>query len=456
MTFLWWRGTIVHRAGRLAATAAGVATGVAVLASLGRFLAAVDASPTATYCQVLFVFLTLPAAALTAWLTAVIAAAGAPRRRRDQALLRTRGASRAAMLRLAAIEAGTVGAAGSLAGLGAASWVGHATTGSTSVGTTTGAGVPWGVGALVVGLGIAFVTGVQPVHRDLREGSTVAGGDRRVRARRPWWMRGGLDLALVATSVAAFYATRGTHSSSALATPAGPTVSPGFWAFLAPALLWIGSGLLAWRAADAVLSRRGIVSRGIRPLAGNLSDTVAATMSRERRLLVRAIVLMALAVAFAASTATVNASIGVRLGGSSMTSIDLAGLPRLERGVGLGLVASAGGLVLALSREGRRRSLAIAAALGADRRQVLGFIASEAAVVTLAGLTGGALAGWGLARMLVATLPHRMDSPSAHLVVPWTYLTWVLLIAVAAMASASIVATRRGLEPPMGSLRELG
>src|SRR4051812_47860264 len=47
MTFLWWRGMLAHRAGRLATAAAGVAVAVALLASLGSFLAASKATMTA-------------------------------------------------------------------------------------------------------------------------------------------------------------------------------------------------------------------------------------------------------------------------------------------------------------------------------------------------------------------------------------------------------------------------
>uniref|UniRef100_UPI001A9554C6 ABC transporter permease n=1 Tax=Actinomadura roseirufa TaxID=2094049 RepID=UPI001A9554C6 len=55
----------------------------------------------AAYAQVLFLFLGVPGAALAAMLTALVAASGAPRRRAEQALLRTRGASRRTLLGLA-------------------------------------------------------------------------------------------------------------------------------------------------------------------------------------------------------------------------------------------------------------------------------------------------------------------------------------------------------------------
>ena len=82
-----------------------------------------------------------------------------------------------------------------------------------------------------------------------------------------------------------------------------------YWAFAGPALLWLAVGLLAWRIANLV-RRRGRRPIGLlaRPLAGTLSDTVAASMARQRRLLARGLTLVALTAAFAASTAVFNAT----------------------------------------------------------------------------------------------------------------------------------------------------
>ena len=79
-------------------------------------------------------FLGLPAAVLAALLTATVVTAGADRRRRDQALLRARGASQPQLIRLAAAEALVVGTIGSAVGLGAACLVGLAAFGSPSLG----------------------------------------------------------------------------------------------------------------------------------------------------------------------------------------------------------------------------------------------------------------------------------------------------------------------------------
>jgi putative ABC transport system permease protein len=88
-----------------------------------------------------------------------------------------------------------------------------------------------------------------------------------------------------------------------------PTISVSYWAFVAPALLWIGAALLVWRLSDMLLGRGWtVVARALRPVAGKLSRIIAHSLSRQRVPLARAIVLLALALAFAASTATFNAT----------------------------------------------------------------------------------------------------------------------------------------------------
>jgi putative ABC transport system permease protein len=140
---------------------------------------------------------------------------------------------------------------------------------------------------------------------------------------------------------------------------------------------------------------------------------------------------------------------------SSLTAVDLAGLTRVELGFAFVLVAAAGGLVLGLGLADRRRALAIAAALGADRGQLRSFVTSEAAVLTVGGVTGGAIAGWALTQMLVRVLTGVFDPPPTHLAVPWSYLLCVLLIAGLAMAAAAAVATRLALQPAVEQLRDL-
>src|SRR5207237_344716 len=77
--------------------------------------------------------------------------------------------------------------------------------------------------------------------------------------------------------------------------------------FLAPLMLWIGSALFAWRVSGLALSAgRRTLAQLSRPVAGGLSGVVAASMSRQQRLLSRAVVIMALTGSFAVSTAIFN------------------------------------------------------------------------------------------------------------------------------------------------------
>lgn len=80
----------------------------------------------ALYAQLLFLFLGVPGAALAAALTWAVAQSGAGRRRKEQALLRTRGATVARLMGLAAVEAAVVAVAGAAGGLGLAMLVDRA------------------------------------------------------------------------------------------------------------------------------------------------------------------------------------------------------------------------------------------------------------------------------------------------------------------------------------------
>jgi putative ABC transport system permease protein len=93
-----------------------------------------------------------------------------------------------------------------------------------------------------------------------------------------------------------------------LAPEGVPQVSVNWYALLAPVLGWIGGGLLVYRLALLVLGRRRGMARVLTPVAQRLAPTVAATMSRQRRLLARGLVLVALTGAFAGSTAVFNAT----------------------------------------------------------------------------------------------------------------------------------------------------
>ncbi|GAA2328953.1 FtsX-like permease family protein [Streptomyces cuspidosporus] len=636
-------------------TEARTAGGALVGNNLG---AALDsARQDALYAQILFLFLGVPGAILAALLTAALASAGADRRRREQALLRTRGLGFRQVVGIAATEAAVVGAAGGLLGIGIAALAGRLAFGTASFGTTTSAAVGWFILAVLLGLAIAAAAVLVPAVRDLRQG-TVAEARRVVgRAGTPRWMKFYPDLILLAVSFFVFRASSGNQYSLVLAPEGVPTISVSYWAFLGPALLWLGSALLLWRLVTLALTHgRRPLARAVRPLTGALAGTTAASLSRQRRPLARAVVLLALALSFAVSTASFNAtyrqqaevdarltngadvtvtqSPGSRIGpsaanplasipgvrhveplqhrfayvgadlqdlygvrpstitsatslqdayfsggtakslmsklaarpdsvlvseetvkdfqlapgdtlklrlqdsrtkafhtvpfhyagivkefptaprdsffvanaayiakttgsnavgtflvdtggahqkavatrlhhrlgttakvtditqtrsavGSSLTSVDLAGLTRIELAFAVLLAAGAGGIVLALGLAERRRTFAIATVLGATRRQLKGLVFSEAAALTAAGLAGGTLIGWSLTQMLVKVLTGVFDPPPATVAVPWPYLGLTLLAALSAIAAAALNGIRRSTRPAVEELREL-
>ncbi|MCX4788375.1 ABC transporter permease [Streptomyces sp. NBC_01221] len=257
----------------------------------------------ALYAQLLFLFLGVPGAVLAAALTWAVAQSGAGRRRKEQALLRTRGATVGRLMGLAGVEAAVVAVLGAAGGLGLAAlvdrWAFH------------GTGIPlsWMLIACVVGALVAAATVLVPAHYDARRATIVSGRtavQRRTVARTAWWV---LGLGLLAGSLAVFRATSGTNYALVLAPEGTPTLSVDYWAFAGPALLWAGGAVVVRLLVDLLLRRgRPVLARLFRPAAGVLSGTVAAGLSRQRGTVVRSVVLLALACAFAVSTGVFNST----------------------------------------------------------------------------------------------------------------------------------------------------
>jgi len=133
--------------------------------------------------------------------------------------------------------------------------------------------------------------------------------------------------------------------------------------------------------------------------------------------------------------------------GSNLTAVELSGLTRVELAFALLLAVAASGLTLGLGFQERRRTFAIARALGARPRQLGGFVWSESVFVTGGGLLlGGGIAA-GLSLMLVKVLTGVFDPAPQALAVPWLYLAGVAVLTLAAVLTAGVL-TLRSLEKP--------
>ncbi|MGW4758264.1 FtsX-like permease family protein [Streptomyces chartreusis] len=620
--------------------------------------AALDAArQDAAYAQMMFLFLGVPGAVLAAALTWAVSSAGGVRRRQEQALLRLRGLSSRHITLLAALEAVLTGLGGAVLGLAGAALIGHFAFGAASFGSTA-ACAAWYATAAAIGMLIAMASVLVPAVRDWRM-ATVADSRRHLnpaRDRAPWWMRYGLDVIVLVISFLVFRASSSNQYALVLAPEGVPTLSVSYWAFLGPALLWIGSALVLWRITFMTLAHgRGLIRRLARSFTGSLAGTTAAVLARRRRPLARSIVLLALAISFAISTAVFNSTYrqqaevdarltngadvtvteppaarttpadgsalkvsgvhhveplqhhyayvgadlqdlyGVRpdsiakatslqdayfsggtadqlmhtlathpdnllvsletvqdfqlspgdtvnlriqdartkalrtvpfhyagivkefptapkdsffvanasyiaqatgsnavgaflldtggsqqrsiadtlraqLGtqatvtdltqtrgtiGTSLTSVDLSGLTRIELFFAVALSVGAGALVLALGLAERRRTFAIASVLGARAGQLRGMVTTEAVLLAGAGLAGGTLIGWLLSQMLVKVLTGVFDPPPAHLAVPALYLTACAGAVLIAMACAAWNGIRPARRPPVEELRDL-
>ena len=137
---------------------------------------------------------------------------------------------------------------------------------------------------------------------------------------------------------------------------------------------------------------------------------------------------------------------------SSITTVDLTGITRIEEVLVLVLAAAAMALFTAVALAERRHEFATMAALGASLRRISSFLWSEAALVVAAAVALAALLGWLLAEMLVAMLQHVFDPPPDHLAAPWGFLGALAASAIAGSLLAALLASLAIGRLPLGAL----
>ena len=140
---------------------------------------------------------------------------------------------------------------------------------------------------------------------------------------------------------------------------------------------------------------------------------------------------------------------------SSLTAISLRGLTRVELSFAAALAAAGAGLVLLLGFEERRRTLAIAAALGARPREIGAFVWSEAALILAGGGIIGGILGWLVATMLVKLLTQVFDPPPEHLSIPWIYVAGVPALTTATVLMSALIVTRLAQRSVLEMIRRL-
>jgi putative ABC transport system permease protein len=286
----------------------------------------------ALYARVLFLFLGLPGAILAIILTFAVSATGGDRRRREQSLLRVRGATTSMILRLESLEAIVVSVAAVIIALIITLVVINR---MVTIPLATRQTAIVLVIALAIGIGTALAAVIFPAWREARESSVRAGRARVGRGKAPFWERTWIDLILLAIAGLVYWRTAAAGYQIVLAPEGVAATSVSYESFLAPLALWIGVGLLVTRIfRHGLAGGRAFVASLFRPLAGGLSPIVAASVSRQARLITRGVVLVTLAFSFAVSTAVFNTTYNVQsrvdaalTNGSDVTITGTTGYP---------------------------------------------------------------------------------------------------------------------------------
>ncbi|WP_339071828.1 ABC transporter permease [Methylovirgula sp. 4M-Z18] len=259
----------------------------------------------ALYARVLFLFLGIPGVILALLVTLAIVASGSERRRREQALLRLRGASRLQVLQLAGIEAVTIGSLGVATGL------------ILAVVITIGwwrledlrLAMPWLIAVGAIGFGFGIAASLIPAWMDATR-TSISAARAEVDRQTSWlWQRLYADIVILAMGAIVFWTVARSGYEIVLAPEGVAQTSVHYEAFLAPLCLWIGAHLLWLRLSRwAMRPRHSLVTVLLAPFSAQLAPIIAASLSRQRRRMAKGVALVALAFAFATATAIFNST----------------------------------------------------------------------------------------------------------------------------------------------------
>jgi putative ABC transport system permease protein len=266
-----------------------------------------EAAVDATNAKILFILLGVPGALVAGALGLTAAAALAEAHRREDALLRLRGATDRQLVRLAADQGLLAGTAGIVLGLlaagaGVSVVVGHAVWRDIPAGRlaqTVLLSVV--IGAIIIGARLV------PMLRSGRRAAIVVARRHLEERRAPFWLRSRMDVTLMLVGAAILGGN--LFIGGLKPTPVeGQTVALSFYVLLAPIALWIGTTLVIVRGLLALLARRSRPERAA-PLT-TWRATLLRWLGRRPARTFGAVVLGALAVAFGTEVATFVATYG--------------------------------------------------------------------------------------------------------------------------------------------------
>jgi putative ABC transport system permease protein len=256
------------------------------------------------FARVLFLFLGMPGAIIAVLLTTMVVLSTADRRRREIALLQMRGADRPQILKMLSIEALVVGIQGAFVGLIAAGMLAPLFV----KGPLVASDFVWFASSGAIGLAASILVFLLPSWFALRRTALEnAAQTRLVIESQPAWQRLWLDVLAVLLACLIFWQVSATGYQVVAAPEGVATATVDYKAYAAPALLWIGSGLLLMRLFSIFLMKgTGILKAALTPFAKAFAKPVSSSMAREQGKITKGVVLVALAVSFAASTAIFN------------------------------------------------------------------------------------------------------------------------------------------------------
>lgn len=256
--------------------------------------------------QILFVFLALPGIGLALTLSRFAAESSADATRRHAALLRARGASRRELFGVFIGAAGINALAGSV--IGAAAGAGVAILAFGAELRAAGSAVLVPVALAVIGsAALATIAAAVPIRGQLA--SEVAEGRTDLqRARTPLWQRLYLDMLALAAGGAIYSTIGGAGVHPVLNSEGNPTVTLALTSFLPALLLWSGATLLLLRLIGGAATRSHRLAIFLRRPFGAGGELAGHAIAARAAASSRAIVLLALAVSFAASVLIFSAT----------------------------------------------------------------------------------------------------------------------------------------------------